>query len=266
MDAHTFGTGELLRHATAHGARTILLGLGGSATTDGGVGMAQALGFHFLDASGAPLPPAPRHLAGLASIQPPAAGPSPEIIAACDVENPLLGPRGTAHVFSPQKGASPSEVAGLEQAMAQLAAIAARDLGSDFRDTPGAGAAGGIGFGLLTFCHARIRSGFTVVSEALGLEERIAAASLVITGEGRLDDQTLDGKGPAGVAHLARRHGKPVLAFAGSIAPAAESLFNLTCPIVDRPVPIAEAMARGAELLERAAHRTAKSFLLAKSL
>jgi glycerate kinase len=184
----------------------------------------------------------------------------PEIVAACDVQNPLLGTRGTARVFSPQKGASAKDVVALEEGLLNLADVVASDLGCDFRDTPGVGAAGGIAFGLLSFCGAKICSGFDLVAETLQLEARIAASDLVITGEGRIDGQTLEGKGPAGVAALARKHGKPVLAFAGSITESAavDALFDAHCAIIDEPVNLDAAMSRGAEFLTRSAARAAR--------
>jgi glycerate kinase len=268
LRATTFGTGQLIRHAAERGAKTILVGLGGSATTDGGIGMADALGYRFLTSDGEDLEAVPANLLALTRIISEYAIDLPTVIAACDVQNPLLGARGTARVFSPQKGADPRTVETLELAMENLADVAKQDLECDFRDTPGAGAAGGIGFGLMTFCQATVRSGFEVVSEALKLDERAAAADLVITGEGRLDDQTLDGKGPAGVAALARHHQRPVIGFAGSVAdlPALRELFDLTCPIVDEAVKLDEAMQRGAEFLERAAFRTAQTLYLGKLL
>ena len=268
LRANTFGTGQLMRHAVERGARKILVGLGGSATTDGGVGMAAALGYEFLTSDGEELALFPGHLIALTRIQSESAIELPEIIAACDVQNPLLGPRGTAHVFSPQKGASAADVVALEGGLSALADAVATDLGWDFRDTPGAGAAGGIAFGLMSFCGAKVCSGFDLVAETLRLEERIAASDLVITGEGRIDGQTLEGKGPAGVAALARRHGKPVLALAGSVAENAvvQSLFDATCAIIDEPVTLDAAMSRGAEFLERAATRAARLISLGNKL
>ena len=260
LRANTFGTGQLIRHAVERGARKILVGLGGSATTDGGVGMAAALGCEFLTSDGEELPLFPGHLIALTRIQAESAIEMPEIIAACDVQNPLLGPRGTARVFSPQKGASPADIVALEGGLSALADCVATDLGWDFRDTPGAGAAGGIAFGLMSFCGAKVCSGFDLVAETLRLEDRIAASDLVITGEGRIDGQTLEGKGPAGVAALARRRGKPVLALAGSVAEntAVHTLFDATCAIIDEPATLDAAMTRAAEFLERAAARAAR--------
>ncbi len=266
LTATTFGSGQLIRDAAARGAKTILVGLGGSATTDGGIGMAAALGYATLTSDGEELEPLPGNLASLTRIMNDNVIDLPEIIAACDVQNPLLGPRGTARVFSPQKGADARAVEELENAMESLADVVTADLGCDFRDEPGAGAAGGFGFGLMSFCGAKMRSGFEVVAEAIGLAGRIAASDLVITGEGRLDDQTLDGKGPAGVAALARRSGRPVLAFGGSIASenGLDEVFDAICPIVDQAVSLETAMAGGAEFLERAAFRSARLFHLGR--
>lgn len=265
LRANTFGTGELMRDAVERGATRILVGLGGSATTDGGIGMAAALGYEALTSDGEELEPIPGKLPALTRISRENVIDLPKIIAACDVQNPLLGPRGAAHVFSPQKGADARTVEALEVAMETLAEVVLEEFGSDFRDAPGAGAAGGIGFGLMAFCNAQVRSGFDLVAEVLRLEERIAASDLVVTGEGRLDAQTLEGKGPAGVAALARKHGRCVLAFAGSVTAEAEPLFDATCEIVDEPVTLEAAMQRGEEFLERAAARAARILKLGKT-
>jgi glycerate kinase len=259
LRADTFGTGILIAHAVARGARRILTGLGGSATTDGGTGMARALGFRFMDKDGREIS-ALGKLASLAHIERPPALRLPEILAACDVQNPLLGERGAARVYAPQKGADAATVEALESALSRLADVCAADLGCDHRNIPGAGAAGGLGFGLLTFCNAQIRPGFDTIAETLHLAERIAAADLVITGEGRIDDQTLDGKGPAGVATLARNAGKPVIAFAGSVAAEAEraELFDALIPIADRALTLGDAMTEAATLLERASGRAGR--------
>jgi glycerate kinase len=266
LRANTYGTGQLIRHAAGLGARRILVGLGGSATTDGGIGMAAALGHETLTSDGEELEPIPENLTALTRIVADGAIELPEVIAASDVQNPLLGPRGAAHIFAPQKGADEKTVAALEMHLTNLADVVATDLGCDFRDTPGAGAAGGIGFGLMSFCGAKMRSGFDVVAEVLRLDERIAACDLVVTGEGRLDAQTLEGKAPAGVSALARKHQKPVLAFAGSVAddPALSDIFPAALPIIDEPVKLDEAMRRGGEFLERAVRRAARLFQLAK--
>lgn len=263
--ANTFGTGILMRHAIESGASMIFVGLGGSATTDGGIGMAAALGFEFLSREGVFLEPIPANLPVIASIRIPAGREGfPEIVAACDVQNPLLGPRGTAEVYSPQKGADPNAVRFLEAGLANLSRRVAETLGRDWSMEPGAGAAGGIAYGLLAFCGARLEPGFELVSRAVGLEGRIAAADVVITGEGRIDEQTLEGKGPAGVAAMARAMGKRVIAFGGSIAddPSVLERFDAVVPIVDRPMTLPEAMQDVRTLLERAAERTARLLTL----
>lgn len=268
MRGTTFGTGQLIRDAIERGANSVVVGLGGSATTDAGLGMAEALGYEFLTDNGQPLQAAPENFLSLQRINAAHALKFPRIIAACDVQNPLLGPRGTARVFSPQKGADADAVAQLEQCMEHVAAVVQRELGCDPRNIPGAGAAGGLGFGLLAFCNARIRSGFDVVAEAVRLDERVAACDLVVTGEGCLDAQTFEGKGPAGVSALARRHGKPALAFAGTIRDheRVDALFAATFGIVDEVVTLQEAMQRAAEFLERAARRAGRLLQLGKDL
>jgi glycerate kinase len=267
--ANTYGTGLLLRDAVQRGARRILMGLGGSATTDGGAGMAAALGFRFLAADSAKvLEPWPCLLPEVDRIDASAVPELPEIVAACDVQNPLLGPRGTAAVFSPQKGADPGTVVFLEDTLAHLARVVEGGLGRQCAEKPGAGAAGGIGFGLLAFCGASLEPGFELVARAMQLEQRMSGVDLVLTGEGRLDSQTLEGKGPAGVGAMARALGKPVVAFAGSIEehPRVLASFDAVVPIIDRPVSLEEAMQNAAPFLERAAARTARLLRLPFSL
>lgn len=249
--ASTRGTGLMIQDAIARGAQRIIIGIGGSATNDAGIGMAAALGFRFLDAAGALLEPTIAHMDRLAKIEPPGTA-FPEILVASDVNNPLLGPHGCTRVYGPQKGVTDFEF--FENRLQHLADIARRDLGSDHRDVPGAGAAGGLGFGLMSFCGAKLTSGFDLIADLVHLRERIAAADLVITGEGRLDAQTLHGKGPMGVANMARELGKPVAAFAGAIQ-AEDQLrtrFDLLSAIKPADMPLAEAMQRGPELLEAA--------------
>ncbi|PYK68366.1 MAG: glycerate kinase [Verrucomicrobia bacterium] len=230
LRANTFGVGEMLLDAARRGAREIIIGLGGSATNDGGLGLARALGFRFLGENGDELTDV-ASLVDLAQIEPPVgAGVSPaklsqmqparlplqlRIIAAVDVRNPLLGPNGATHTFGPQKGASREQLELLERSLTHLADGVTGDLGCDFRNEPGAGAAGGLGFGLMSFCDAKVQPGFEVVAEAVALEHKIKSADVIITGEGKLDDQTLEGKTPAGVAGLARKLGKRVFAIVG---------------------------------------------------
>ncbi len=222
--ASTFGTGELLAEALAEGVDRMLVCLGGSASTDGGVGMVQALGGRFLDAHEEPIGRGGAALLDLARIdvgQVQTAWQTVEVIGVTDVDNPLCGPSGAATVYGPQKGASPDDVVLLDRALAHLAAITARDLGANRSGEPGAGAAGGAGFGLLAFLGARLRQGVGVVMEATGVAERLVHADLVITGEGSLDEQSLRGKVPAGVLELARTANVPVAIVCGvaSVAP-----------------------------------------------
>jgi glycerate 2-kinase len=255
LNASTFGTGQLVADAMRRGARKILVGLGGSATNDGGVGLAEALGFEFLGRDGKRLRNVPADLADLDRIVAPDAHASTVIIGLCDVQNPLLGERGASRTYGPQKGADPGAVARLDRNLARLADVVARDLRCDFRETPGAGAAGGLGFGLLGFCGAELRSGFETLAEVLGLEREIAASDWIITGEGRLDAQTLEGKGPAGVAALARKHHRPVIAFAGAVAddPRIVAGFDHVFAITPAGMPPADAFREAARLLTNGA-------------
>lgn len=253
--ASTFGVGEMLRAASTRGAASVLIGLGGSATNDGGTGLARALGFRFLDAGGREITSA-AGLENLARIARPNELVLPAITALSDVRNPLLGPDGATRTFGPQKGANPEVIEALERSLTRLAEVAAQD-GRDFRDSPGAGAAGGLGFGLLAFCGAELRSGFDVVAEAIGLRRAFQDADYIITGEGSLDRQTLDGKAPAGVAGLARELSKPVFAILGRASddPAVRALFNGILTLNDEPP-----FARTAELLETRARTLAEGW------
>jgi glycerate kinase len=218
LRASTRGTGELIAAAGRAGADELLVCLGGSATTDGGAGMARALGVGFLDAAGAPIRPGGAGLLDLARID--AIGLDPtvrrmRIQGACDVDSPLTGPAGAAHVFGPQKGASAEDVLVLDRALGHLAAVIHRDLGIDVRGIPSAGAAGGLGAGLVAFLGARLRPGIRLVMDAVGLAARVEAADLVVTGEGAFDASSLAGKVPAGVLEMARAAGVPALVVCG---------------------------------------------------
>ena len=249
--ASTLGTGILIQSALTKGARRILIGIGGSATNDGGLGVAIALGYTFKKA-GEPFTPTLETILQADQVEKPAALPPFELIVACDVDNPLLGPRGATRVYGPQKGVT--DFAWFEQRLAHLADLVRRDLGIDPRDVPGAGAAGGLGFGLMAFFGGRLVSGFDMVATQVGLEARVAAADLVITGEGRLDEQSLQGKGPVGVARLARRLGKKIVGVAGSVddSAALRGQFDLLIPIKPAAMPLDEAMRRTGELIETA--------------
>ncbi len=255
--ASTLGTGVLIDSALRKGARRILIGIGGSATNDGGLGVALALGYKFKKA-GQPFAPTLETLLEAEQIEKPATLPSCELIVACDVDNPLLGPRGATRVYGPQKGVR--DFAWFEQRLGHLADLARRDLGVDPRDVPGAGAAGGLGFGLMAFLGGRLVSGFDMVASQIDLEARVASADLVITGEGRLDEQSLQGKGPVGVARLARRLGRKIVGVAGSVddSPGLRAQFDLLIGIKPAAMPLDEAMRRTGELIESAvsAHAT----------
>lgn len=214
----TRGTGELILASLTRRPARLIVCIGGSATNDGGVGMAQALGARLLRADGEPIPPGGAGLLDLARIDMSEMDPrlaNVSVIVASDVDNPLTGPRGASQVYGPQKGASADDVRLLDAALGHLAAIVHRDLAIDLRDTPGAGAAGGLGFGLMAFCGAKLRPGVEVVMEAVGFIDRMEGADLVITGEGKLDEQSLHGKVPAGVLRAAREAGVPLAILCG---------------------------------------------------
>jgi len=262
LAASTYGVGQLIREAAAMGAATIYVGLGGSATNDAGVGMATAIGWKFLDSQGMEVNPIPKHFREIARIIPPPTPLPLKVRGLCDVRNPLLGPEGATRVYGPQKGASPELAEQLETELAHLADVCTHDLGQDFRSVSGSGAAGGLGFGLLAFCGAEIMSGFDAIEELLHLRDHIAAADLVLTGEGRIDSQSLQGKGPAEIARLAREHRKPVIAFAGA-SEVADGVFDAIIPIADGPLTLDESRRRAADLLQQAAVRTARLLKIA---
>jgi glycerate kinase len=260
----TRGTGQLIRAAVKRGARRLVIAIGGSATVDGGAGMAAALGYRFLDRRGRPVAPCGGALERIARIDPApyrrwlsALGKAPELEVACDVTNPLLGERGAARVFGPQKGATPSQVERLESALAHLADLVRRDLGVNVRPLRGGGAAGGLGAGLVAFCGAKLRPGAELVMETVGLDEKLRGADWVVTGEGRIDAQTAFGKAPAAVARRARAAGARVIAVAGALGPGAErlrgTLFDALFSLCDGPVALDDALRRARPLLERLA-------------
>jgi glycerate kinase len=268
--ASTYGTGELIRAALDAGCRRIVVGIGGSATNDGGAGMASALGARLLDGAGRELEPGGAALSRLATVDvsrfrlPPDA----TIFVASDVDNPLCGPQGASAVYGPQKGADLAAVRELDAALAHYAQVLREQLGVDVANVPGSGAAGGLGAGLLAFCRAEIRSGLELAMEVTGFESRLRACRLAITGEGRLDSQTARGKVVAGVARAARAAGVPAIALAGSIEEGAEAALRaigLTAalPILDGPLSLEEAMQAAATLLEAAAERAMRLVAIA---
>jgi glycerate kinase len=251
--ASTFGTGQLILAAMDAGAEKIIIGIGGSATNDGGSGMARALQFEFLDDNDPePIQIIPSDLMRTSEILYSMELDLPEIIVACDVENPLLGENGATRIYGPQKGVTLDQIDHHEQRLTHLANLVTADLGVDFRNTPGAGAAGGLGFGLLSFCEASLQSGFDLVAKTIHLQEKIAAAELVITGEGGLDAQTLMGKGPAGIARMAKAAGTKVIAFGGyATAELRDSgTFHAIYAIMDKQnITTDDAIQRAGELL-----------------
>jgi glycerate kinase len=268
MQATTFGVGELLQVALDHGARRIILGIGGSASSDGGTGLARALGARFLDAHDRELPgnaAALQHIRriDLERLDPRLAAVQIDVI--CDVDNPLLGAAGAARVFAPQKGASPAQVEAIEAGLENLANLAEQQLGQDIRNLRGGGAAGGLGAGVVVFLRAVLRPGAALVLELTGLEAALEGAGLVLTAEGRLDGQTAHGKAPAAVAALASRHGIPCIALAGSLGADLQALhaggitacFSL-CP---GPLDLDAAMQQAARLLTRACEQAVRCFL-----
>lgn len=261
----TYGTGELMLAAMDRGCSEILLGIGGSATVDGGTGMAMALGARFLDSQNNPLPPGGGALKDLHRIELSGMDPrlkNTRVQVACDVENPLTGERGAAQVFGPQKGAGPEMVGQLDDNLRHLASRIREFLGIEVNDLPGAGAAGGLGAGLVAFAGAQLVPGFTLISGITRLEDHIAKADLVITGEGKLDASTGMGKTPWGVARLCLKHGKPLVAFAGKLGEGAEKLigkgFRDVVAITPGNMPLPEALANADQLLEEAAFKAAQ--------
>ena len=260
--ASTYGTGELLLQAMNEGLTTIIMGIGGSATNDGGTGFAIALGVRFLDEAGKDLPPGGAALANLHSID--LSGLDPrvrdlEILVACDVDNPLCGERGASAVFGPQKGATPEMVAELDKALTCYGELAARVTGRNAMDEAGAGAAGGLGAGLLFFTPARLRPGIDIVLETLQYEQQVAGASFVITGEGHSDFQTAFGKAPTGAAKVAKKYGLPVFCLSGGLGRGYQDMYaqgvDAACVCLPHPMNLDECMAAGAGQVAEAAER-----------
>ncbi|SDC51947.1 glycerate kinase [Streptomyces prasinopilosus] len=270
LTASTYGSGELLTAALDAGARTLVFGVGGSATTDGGAGMLAALGARLLKADGKPVAPGGAGLAELASAD--LSGLDPRLgeitfVLASDVDNPLTGPKGAPAVYGPQKGASPKDVRRLDEALAHFAKVLEESAGAGaagLSASPGAGAAGGIGYGALLL-GARFRPGIEVMLDVLGFAPALERADLVITGEGSLDEQTLHGKAPAGVAAAARAAGKEVVAVCGRLALPPQALgragIRRAYALTDLEPDVATCVAQAGPLLERAAERIARDFL-----
>lgn len=268
----TYGVGELMQHAYDAGARHFIVGIGGSATNDGGAGLAQALGYHLLDDQGQELKPGGLALARLARIHVGGVHANwreAQVEVACDVSNPLTGPSGASAIYGPQKGATPEMVAELDAALKRLADVIRRDLATDIEDLPGAGAAGGLGGGLVAFTGATLAPGAEMVMKTLHFDDRLAGADLVITGEGRLDSQTgRFGKGPAAVARHARNAGIPTIGIGGSLADEGElaRLFDALESAVTEPSTLEQALGEASDRLRHAASRAMRNIRAGKRL
>lgn len=267
MRTTTFGTGQLILAAMDHGANRIIVGVGGSATVDGGAGMALALGVSLVDALGDPISFGAEGVLALDRIDLSTRDSrinDVEIIVACDVTNPLIGPEGAARVFGPQKGADPAMVEKLDSGLARYAEIIERDTGQAVAELPGSGAAGGLGAGLVAFLGARLESGADVVLDTLNADAHLANVDLVITGEGAIDAQTIYGKAPIGIAKRASKRGIPVIALGGYIAEDANIVYehgiSALVAIENRPMSLDEAIINVSNLLRSASERSLRLF------
>ena len=271
--ATTYGTGGLIYSALEKGCRKFIIGIGGSATNDGGAGMAQALGVNLLDAKGASIAWGGAALAELehvdiTMIDQRLAG--CDVLLACDVTNPLCGPQGASAVYGPQKGATPEMVTQLDAALAHYADVIKRDLGIDISSLPGAGAAGGLGAGLIAFLGAKVLPGVDVVIQATGLVEHLKGADLVFTGEGRIDSQTACGKTPVGVAQKAKEFGLPVIAIAGEIGDGYQAVYeqgiDAVFSIAPGPISFSQSIEMAEELIADVAERALRLFICGRQL
>ncbi|MCF6410796.1 glycerate kinase [Pseudalkalibacillus salsuginis] len=267
--ASTYGTGQLVSRALDLGADKVILGLGGSATVDAGTGFFEALGIRFLDEAGNRVQASGGKLGEIKSIDATHLDSrlaDVEFTIASDVTNPLLGREGAVAVFGPQKGVTEDELVFFENGMGRYAETVASHIGKEYRSDEGSGAAGGFGFSLLAFLQPKFENGFTLISKLSGLESQISQSRLVITGEGKVDGQSLYGKVPIGIARIAAKHHVPAIAFAGKIEgdlqAAKRQGLSLVLPIVDEPMTLSDAMEKGSILLQRAASRFMTSVLL----
>lgn len=274
MIATTFGTGELIKAALDQGCRTIIIGIGGSATNDGGAGMAQALGARLLDNSGREISWGGAGLLQLEHIDVTGLDPrlaETEVRVACDVTNPLYGPQGASYIYGPQKGASADMVRTLDRALQHWAKVIKRDLGIDVAGVPGAGAAGGLGAGLLAFAGGKLQPGLELVMDILHMEEILASGlDLVITGEGSINGQSLYGKVPVGLARRAKQYGIPVIAIVGSIGPGAGAVYqhgiDALVSIAPGPITLDESLSRAGELVREAAQTALRLLRIGKNV
>ena len=266
----TFGVGQLMLEAVQRGYRKLIIGIGGSATNDGGAGMAQAIGANLLDSDGEELARGGAALLGIDRIDTSCIDrdvANAEIEVACDVNNPLCGPTGASAIFGPQKGADSETVKLLDRALARFSEVIARDIGRQVTDTPGAGAAGGLGAGLLAFTQATLRPGADIVMDALGVEKRLEGASLVIVGEGQIDKSTVFNKAPVAVANLAKSHSIPTIAIAGSLGEGWHEVhqhgISAAFAIENRPMTLQTAMEDAADLIADTAEEACRAVAVA---
>lgn len=269
----SYGTGELIKNALDHGVEHCIIGIGGSATNDGGAGMVQALGVKLLTRDGDDIGYGGGELIKLAKID--VSGLDKRIKkcrfeVACDVTNPLTGDRGATAIFGPQKGATPEMIEQLDGYLRHYAEVIKKDLGIDVDDVPGAGAAGGMGAALYGFCNAELRQGIEIVTEALGLDALVKDATLVITGEGRIDSQSINGKVPIGVARIAKRYNKPVIAIGGSLTKDVDVVFDhgldAVFSVLYSICTLDEALGNAADNLRKSARNIAATIRLAQKL
>jgi glycerate kinase len=269
----TYGTGQLIRAALDAGCRELLIGIGGSATNDGGMGMAQALGASFRDASGRELAAGGAELARLADIDVSGLDPrlrEARVTVACDVDNPLCGERGASAIYGPQKGATAAMIRSLDAALGNYASVIGRRLARDVAEVPGAGAAGGLGAGLMVFAGGKLTAGIDAILDIVRFDTLLDGVDLVITGEGKLDAQTAFGKVPVGVARRVRPHGIPVIAIAGDIGKGSEAVYAMgiraVVSTVDRAMPLAEALAESRRALEDCGERVMRLLSVGRDL
>ena len=274
LKTSTYGFGEMIAHAIAHGARKFIIGIGGSATNDAGMGMLRALGFKFKDANGAELAGAGEDLIKLTTIDCTSVLPhlkECEFLIACDVDNPLFGENGAAYIYAPQKGADAAMVKQLDAGLINFASVVSKHLGRELWNSPGAGAAGGLGFGFVSFLNATLKPGIDIITEEIGLDRDMKGIELVITGEGRLDFQSSMGKTPCGVAKIAAHYGVPVIALAGGISPCAggcnERGIGAFFCILNEPMSLERAMEKeiATQNLARVAEQAVRLFMLGRS-
>ncbi|OXT08490.1 glycerate kinase [Thermoanaerobacterium thermosaccharolyticum] len=264
----TYGVGQLIKEALDKGCRKFIIGVGGSATNDGGAGMIQALGVKLLDEDGKDIPYGGGNLHKLKKVDISSIDRrvyESSFIVASDVTNPLCGENGASYVYGPQKGATPEMVEILDDNLRHYASVVKETLGKDFSDVPGAGAAGGLGFSLMAFLNAKIRSGIDIVMEASNIDEKVKSCDIVITGEGNTDFQTAYGKAPAGIARIAKKYGKPVVVLSGGLGKNYKDLYDVGVTsmfsIVDRPMTLQEAMINAKKLISDRAEDIIRIFI-----